>query len=72
MLTSTIPDEFNEWNEANVSARQKEFAKMLKLYGKFNFDEELHLFSIDFYLIRRNDNVLSSVLGMSRPSPSFR
>ncbi|MFN8360230.1 MAG: DUF262 domain-containing HNH endonuclease family protein [Candidatus Kapaibacterium sp.] len=37
MLTSTIPDEFNEWNEANVSARQKEFAKDAKAIWQIQF-----------------------------------
>lgn len=36
-LTATIPEEFNEWNEANVSARQKEFAKAAKAIWQLQF-----------------------------------
>jgi uncharacterized protein with ParB-like and HNH nuclease domain len=37
ILTSTLPEEFNEWNEANVSARQKEFAKDAKAIWQLQF-----------------------------------
>ena len=36
-LTATIPEEFNEWNEANVSARQREFAKDAKAIWQLQF-----------------------------------
>jgi len=37
ILTSTLPEEFNEWNEANVSARQREFAKDAKAIWQLQF-----------------------------------